>query len=124
LESRPWGNPNQPNFLNQVLLLDPVSLDPQKLLFELKSLESRFGRWKENHFGPRIIDLDILYYGSQNIQSNDLIVPHAQIRNRRFVLQLLKDINSEFVDPVTGIKIDEMLANCPDDNAAWLFKKS
>ena len=108
-ETQPWGYLNQPRFLNMVVETDTL-LFPQDLLSHLKDIETQMGRQKTFKNGPRIIDLDILFYGDTVINTEDLIIPHPRIQERGFVLVPLNDIAKEFIHPVLNIKIQEMLS--------------
>ena len=85
--SRPQGPKDQGNFCNAVALLE-TGLSPESLLFELQSIEMQFGRVKTRHWGERIIDLDVIFYGQQTINSQepDLVIPHPQALMRDFVI--------------------------------------
>lgn len=90
-----WETPpvpaGQPPFLNAAVAAE-TALDPPSLLRELKAIEHAFGRRPGPHWGPRPIDLDILFYGDQHIETPELTVPHARIAERAFVLSPLSDI--------------------------------
>ena len=95
-ETEPWGLRDQPKFLNAVVKIE-TELEPELLLDFLQSIEAKLGRnrIKEQRWGPRIIDLDILLYDKQEIQSERLTIPHARMKERAFVLIPLYDINKE-----------------------------
>ncbi len=108
-ETEPWGVKEQPPFLNLVLLCRTV-LEPPELLECLKSIEKSVGRKDTFHWGPRIVDLDIIFYGKRIINEPGLTVPHPYLRERAFVLKPLSDIAPDFKDPLTGMKVIELLA--------------
>uniref|UniRef100_I2Q119 2-amino-4-hydroxy-6-hydroxymethyldihydropteridine pyrophosphokinase n=1 Tax=Desulfovibrio sp. U5L TaxID=596152 RepID=I2Q119_9BACT len=94
-ETEPWGDPDQPQFLNQVVALglDPREWPARRLLAALQAIETALGRVRsERRFGPRTLDLDILAYGGERLDEPDLIVPHPRLRERAFVLVPLADI--------------------------------
>lgn len=92
IETRPIGGPSgQPKFLNCVLKVR-TSLSPLALLNRLKAIESELGRGKSVRFGPRIIDLDILFYADRIIRTKKLIIPHPRMFKRNFVLEPLSEI--------------------------------
>ena len=117
--TEPWGYKPQPSFYNIVWEAD-TDLDPESLLKYFKEIETRIGRVKTLRYGPRVIDLDILLYGDQVYQSQDLTIPHANMRERRFVLQPLCDLIPMEQDPVTGQTWYELLQECPEDSVEKL----
>ncbi len=106
LETKAVDFTEQPDFLNQVILVI-TSLTPVELLISLKGIEKRLGRMKRFSKGPREIDLDILLYDNLVIKSDVLIIPHPEILNRDFILQSLIELSPELTDPVTGGKYCE-----------------
>ena len=96
-ETEPVG-PKQRNFYN-IAGKFKTNLNPRELLKVLKQTEQKLGRTKTYHWGPRVIDIDILFYGKQVIKSKNLIIPHKEIINRAFVLVPMKEIASNFVHP-------------------------
>src|SRR4051812_32190165 len=100
-ETAAWGMTDQPAFLNQVLVLH-VDLNPKELLHQILSVEQEMGRKRLEKMGPRVIDIDILFFGTQVVQTPDLIVPHPRIAQRRFVLVPLNEIAPGFRHPVFG----------------------
>jgi 2-amino-4-hydroxy-6-hydroxymethyldihydropteridine diphosphokinase len=112
-ETEPVGFLDQPWFLNAVIQIDSI-LRPRELLEQCQSVETRLKRKREIPKGPRSIDIDILFYGEQILQEQDLIIPHPEIQNRGFVLVPLNEIASDFVHPVFKKTISELLEICPD----------
>ena len=96
-ETEPVG-PKQRNFYN-IAGKFKTNLKPQELLKTVKQIEEKLGRIKTYHWGPRVIDIDILFYGKQIIKSKNLIIPHKEIINRTFVLVPMKEIAPNFVHP-------------------------
>jgi 2-amino-4-hydroxy-6-hydroxymethyldihydropteridine diphosphokinase len=109
-----WGNQNQPAFYNQVIEIKSV-LPPQEMLSELLKIEKNAGRVREERWGPRTLDIDILFYGNVVIESDTLTVPHPRIADRRFTLLPLSEIAPDLIHPVTGQTISEILRVCPDN---------
>jgi 2-amino-4-hydroxy-6-hydroxymethyldihydropteridine diphosphokinase len=107
-ETEPWGIKNQPDFLNICLAAD-TTMSPLDLLTFTKELERALGRLPSVRWGPRIIDIDIIYYDSLILSNGRLHVPHPRLAERAFVLMPLNDIAPEFVDPDTGLAVREML---------------
>ena len=100
--SAPLGGIEQPDFVNAAALLTTV-LPPREFLEELQSIESTRGRERgEIHWGPRVLDLDLLAYDGLSIDEPDLIVPHPGIASRNFVLLPLREIASDFEIPGLG----------------------
>jgi len=105
----PWGYEDQPDFLNQVLKVQ-TRMAPRRLLRFLKKVESKMGRIKTFRNGPRLIDIDILFYGQRVIEENDLCIPHPRLHERAFVLVPLNDIAPDFVHPVLKLSVEAMLS--------------
>jgi len=99
IETEPWGGVEQDPFLNQVVEVE-TWLNPEELMQTLLAIEADLGRVREIKWGPRVIDLDILYIGQEELYSPNLIVPHPYVAERAFVLQSLVEIAPHFVDPV------------------------
>src|SRR5688500_5363303 len=98
-ETAAWGKEDQQDFLNQVLLLE-TDFDAQQLIGIILQIEREMGRSRKEKNEPRVIDIDILFYNDAIINDLNLIVPHPQLQNRRFVLEPLNEIASEFVHPI------------------------
>ncbi|MFZ1043838.1 MAG: 2-amino-4-hydroxy-6-hydroxymethyldihydropteridine diphosphokinase [Anaerolineales bacterium] len=109
-ETPPWGYENQPAFLNMAVKCE-TNLEPESLLKRLKQLEVQLGREQSFHWGPRLIDIDILFYDDLILESESLIIPHPRLQERGFVLVPLADIASDFVHPVLKKTIKELLAS-------------
>ena len=108
-ETPPWGYTEQDAFLNQVVMATTY-LEPEPLLKHLKRLEVALGREATFRYGPRLIDIDILFYDDLVLETPLLTIPHPHVYDRGFVLVPLMDIAPEFVHPVTKIKVSEMIA--------------
>jgi 2-amino-4-hydroxy-6-hydroxymethyldihydropteridine diphosphokinase len=112
-ETAAWGKEDQSAFLNQVLKLK-TKLDPKGLLRGLLEIEHQLGRERIGKYGPRVIDLDILFFNDEVVREEGLTIPHPQMQNRRFVLEPLNEIAPEKMHPVLQKKIAQLLAECPD----------
>jgi 2-amino-4-hydroxy-6-hydroxymethyldihydropteridine diphosphokinase len=99
---------NQPEFLNQVIEAETL-LSPADLLKEIKHIEQTIGREAYYRYGPRTIDIDILYYGRHIIQEPSLIIPHPNISERKFVLEPLCEIAPAFLCPASQKTVSQML---------------
>lgn len=107
-ETPPWGYDDQPTFLNMALSGE-TELDPLALIAFLKKIETELGREKTFRNGPRIIDMDILFYDDLVFDQADLIIPHPRLHERAFVLVPLNDIAPEFVHPVQNRTVRDLL---------------
>ena len=110
-----WGPIPQADFLNQVLLVS-TSLKPEACLTELLEIERQFGRERKERWGPRTLDLDILYYSDVVIAESDLSIPHPRIAERKFILTPLAEIAPLFEDPVLRKSMMTLLADCTDNS--------
>jgi len=118
--TEPWGMKDQNDFLNQCLALE-TKLSPKDLLGALKQIEQEMGRTSSTHWGPRIIDIDILFYGSEVIELDNLQIPHPQIANRKFTLLPLNELAADFIHPTLKSTIQQLLENCPDNSNVELL---
>lgn len=122
-ESEAWGGvAKNGNFLNQVLLIQ-TDLDPLALLQITQQIEIDLGRTREEHWGDRTIDIDILYFGELVSHDPQLILPHPYIAERRFVLQPLAEILPIKKHPVSGKTSVELLAACSDLGQVFVWEK-
>ncbi len=107
-ETPPWGVTDQPAFLNMALRGETL-LPPTALLHFLKSLERQLGRIPSVRYGPRLIDLDILFYDDLVLDSDELTIPHPRVHERAFVLVPLADLAPDFVHPVLRKSVSTLL---------------
>ncbi len=119
-ETEPWGYSDQPTFLNQVVKAR-TSLEPIDLLALLKEIEVRMGRKESFRFGPRLIDLDILFYDDLILNTPDLMIPHPRITERAFVLIPLSEISPDLIHPERNKTIAE-LKNSIDSSSTELYQ--
>ena len=112
-ETEPWGLSSQPKFLNQALILE-TTLTPTQLLTKLKAIEKGLGRTPSEQWGSRLIDIDILIYGTLEIQSNELIIPHPRIAERKFTLIPLYELNPNLIIPGSNVSVKYLLDQCQD----------
>lgn len=107
-ETPPWGYADQPAFLNMALAGETES-DPPALIALLKKLETELGREKTFRNGPRLIDMDILFYDDLVFEQAALVIPHPRLYERAFVLAPLNDIAPELVHPVLKRTVHDLL---------------
>jgi len=110
-ETPPWGFEDQPKFLNQVIKANTY-LDPEPLLKHLKRLEVALGRKESFPNGPRLIDMDILFYDDLVMEKPSLVLPHPRLHERGFVLLPLLEIAPNLVHPVHKKSVREMAEMC------------
>jgi 2-amino-4-hydroxy-6-hydroxymethyldihydropteridine diphosphokinase len=108
-ETPPWGLTDQPVFLNMVIKGE-TSLGPVELLQQLKNLEAGLGRQPSVRWGPRLIDIDILFYADLVLEIQGLIIPHPHLHERAFVLVPLADLAPDLLHPVFGKSVRDLLA--------------
>lgn len=111
--SQAWGKKDQPDFLNQVLIVDN-QLNAEETMKTILSIEQKMGRERNQKNEPRIIDIDILFYEKQIINTSLLVVPHPLIQERNFVLTPLNEISPQFIHPVLNKSIHNLLIACKD----------
>lgn len=120
-ETKPWGNTIQPDFLNQVIIIQSEK-DPQACLHTLATIEKLLGRQREERWGARIIDLDLLYVDDAIINTDELILPHPGIRYRKFVLVPLVEIAPDYIHPQLLLNQHQLLDMCTDSLEVKLLK--
>jgi 2-amino-4-hydroxy-6-hydroxymethyldihydropteridine diphosphokinase len=107
-DTEPVGEVEQPAFLNAAVWLE-TELKPRELLWHLLLVEKRMGRVRSQKWGPRPIDLDLLFYGDETRDEADLKIPHPEAHKRAFVLLPLLELDPDFIHPVTGETIRKLL---------------
>ena len=112
-ETAAWGKTDQPAFLNQALILE-TNLSPTVLMQQLLEIESRLGRIRNEKYGPRVIDIDMLLYDDLVMQTDLLTLPHPELTRRRFALEPLAEIAPALTHPVVHKTIHELLSACED----------
>lgn len=112
-ETQPFGITDQPDFLNQILVVK-TKLPPHFLLEKLLGIEKTMGRIRGAKNGPRIIDIDLLFYKNILIDDESFIVPHPGIPERRSVLQPVADLMPDATHPLLNKSIKQLLDECPD----------
>ena len=122
-ETAAWGGVAKGAFLNQAIILE-TQLSPDELLAYIQNVEKQLGRKRDDHWGDRTMDLDILYFGEHVISTDSLQIPHPYIAQRRFVLVPLVEILPEFIHPVLEKNQLELLEECEDKSAVMIFNPS
>jgi 2-amino-4-hydroxy-6-hydroxymethyldihydropteridine diphosphokinase len=113
-ETQSWGKTDEPNYLNQVIQLR-TGLSAQSILRKILNIEKIMGRVREEKWGSRIIDIDILFYGQDIIAEPGLNVPHPELQNRMFTLAPLSELAPDLNHPVLKKSIFELKSELKDD---------
>ncbi len=120
-ETEPVGNKEQPRFLNLVCQVS-TRLAPMELLTLAKGIESKLGRTFGKANSPRSIDIDILFYGDQVVETPELVIPHLRLTERAFVLIPLAEIAPDLVHPVRGKTVRELLAGLKEEQGVFKWE--
>ena len=121
-ETEPVGYENQDSFLNMVIAIN-TGLSPQELLVFCLKIEKELGRKREIYWGPRTIDLDILLYNHENIETEELIVPHPRMHQRAFVMMPLLEIDHNIHVPMIEKPMNLWVENLPDKEGVRIWKR-
>lgn len=121
-ETPAWGGVAKGDFLNQVVMIQ-TSESAAEVLAITQDIEKKLGRSRAEHWGDRTMDIDILYFGDQIIDSEKLKVPHPFLTERKFVLEPLAELIPTKIHPVLGKNSLELLKECTDTSEVHLFKK-
>ncbi|MEO5967183.1 MAG: 2-amino-4-hydroxy-6-hydroxymethyldihydropteridine diphosphokinase [Ferruginibacter sp.] len=108
-----WGNKDQPDFYNQILIVE-THLEAKPVLNTILEIETKLGRKRILKYEPRIIDIDILFFNNNTINTPELKVPHPLIQERRFVLVPLNELSPNLNHPIINKTIGELLDICTD----------
>lgn len=103
-ETQAWGKTTEPDYLNQVLMVQ-TTLSPHVVLQKILDIELTLGRERLEKWGARTIDIDILFYDNLIMDDPDLVIPHPELQNRRFTLEPLAEIAPGFVHPVLKVNM-------------------
>lgn len=112
-ETQAWGKTEQPDFINQALMVE-TGQSPQEILKNILKIEELMGRVRTEKWAERPIDIDILLYGNQIINEKDLKIPHPHMHERNFVLVPLMEIAGEVEHPVLNLPIEDIYFDCKD----------
>ena len=119
--SKPIGFTDQADFLNTAIS-GQTELSPQELLQAINNVEQQVGRVKRFRWGPREIDIDIIFYGDQLLQTESLTIPHPSFKERDFVLRPLLDLDSKIIDPASHKTIKQLLDNLDASQLSIIHK--
>lgn len=108
IETTAYGYENQADFLNTAICVQ-TNIEPYELLLILKDIEKEVGRKPTFRWGPRVVDLDIILYGDLVYVTSDLVIPHKDYKNRKFVLEPLIELDFTLVDPVSRERVVDIL---------------
>ena len=121
-ETEPWGLEGQPDFLNMVIAVES-RFEPNKVLDLTKIIETNALAIKEVKWGPRTLDIDILYCDDLIINTENLTIPHKQLYDRNFTLIPLIEIAGDLMDPKKLLTIDEIYDNCQDNKEVFIYEE-
>jgi 2-amino-4-hydroxy-6-hydroxymethyldihydropteridine diphosphokinase len=110
-KTAPWGKTDQPDFLNQSVLV-ATDLNVAELMENILQIEKDMGRVREEKWGPRLIDIDIILFGEETISTPELTIPHPHMHERRFVLEPSVEIAGHMIHPVIKKSVSELLLMC------------
>lgn len=121
-ESEAWGFDSNNHFLNQVVVIQ-TDKKPNEVLDVVLGIETQLGRIRDKKstaYESRIIDIDILFIGSLTMKTNELVIPHPQLHNRRFTLVALEELDKDFIHPIYQKSVSQLLLKCKDN--LWVKK--
>ncbi len=118
--TEPWGNNNQPKYLNQALIIN-TQFTPLQLLKKLQKIEKELGRTNKNQYSSRTIDIDILFYDRIIFTAKNLVIPHPRLHLRNFTLMPLMELNKSYSHPKLKKSIEELAKNSTDSLKVSIF---
>lgn len=122
-ETAAWGQENQDAFLNRAVMVT-CSLNAMQVLEQIRLIETELGRQRTEVWGPRTLDIDILFFNEEKIHSEALTIPHPRLQDRRFALVPLQEIAGAYMHPVYKKTINTLLEECTDGLPVTRFKSS
>ena len=120
-ETAAWGKTDEPNYLNQVAKIES-DFSATEVLQKCLSIEIEMGRVRKEKWEARIIDIDLLYFGNEIFNSEELTIPHPRLHERKFTLIPLTEMDEEFVHPILKMTNRQLLMNCSDELLVTTFK--
>jgi 2-amino-4-hydroxy-6-hydroxymethyldihydropteridine diphosphokinase len=117
----PWGKEDQEDFYNMAVMVTSA-LDAEQILSKIHIIEDKLGRVRLEKWGPRVIDIDIIFVGQQIIKKPHLKIPHPELSNRNFVLVPLMDLCPSFLHPILKKTIKEIYSDCTDTGIVKLYR--
>ncbi len=114
-KTEPWGEKDQQIFLNQIILIE-TELTCYEVLASTQKIEGLLGKQKTTKYGPRVIDIDILFYNDEIYEEKNLEVPHPRLHERNFTLIPLAEIAGHYIHPVFNKTIEELVQECTDNS--------
>lgn len=121
-ETEPWGVKDQQDFLNLAIEVN-TSMSPLQLLSIAKGIEKKVGREKKEHWGPRNLDIDIIFFGQKCFEEDHLVIPHKEVQNRNFVLIPVMEIAGDWIHPQLNKTVEELYMKSTDSCEVWHFEK-
>lgn len=121
-ETAAWGIVDQPDFLNQVLVIETI-YNAKECMKKILSIENEMGRVRTIKNAARIIDIDILFFNNEIIHQDNLVIPHPEIQNRRFTLLPLTEISPLLMHPVFNQSMQTLLSTCKDELEVKLLNR-
>ena len=121
-ETAAWGKQDQPDFLNQVIIVK-TKLSADACMKKILLIENAMGRIRRKKNDPRIIDIDILFFNNEIINVDDLTIPHPELHNRKFVLIPMNELSPDLIHPVLNQSIQYLLSTCSDELEVKVFSK-
>lgn len=115
-----WGKTDQADFINAAIKIE-TELRPVILMEQLMKIEENMGRIRIEKWGPRIIDIDIIFYNQLCIDQNDLTIPHKEMQHRNFVLEPLNEIASSYIHPKLLQTVEQLFAGSEDQTKVTLL---
>lgn len=122
-ETASWGNEDLPNHLNQALIINTY-LSATDLLRSVQAIENDLGRKRQDQWGLRTIDIDIIFFNDEVISHQNLSIPHPLLQERKFVLTPLQEIAGNYIHPIFNKTVSDLLLDCKDNLSVkkWIFE--